>query len=195
MQWSVSSPSWHWANNISVQVGKGSGSSVSVVVTTKPTFVKMLPALSGAPVHRKKVSGRTQIDLWAGCGRSCWPVWWSARPSAPSAGTGTTPCWVTPASTRWWRQCACVTTPPTPSHTSSASSCGRGAGPACSPPGTPTSTPAPPPPTARAPGSTAPRSSGEGGRGTWWELRDCLSCFQSSFSAEKYQNISLNSNS
>ena len=37
------------------QVGKGSGSSVSVVVITKPTFVKQLPPHTGAPIERKQV--------------------------------------------------------------------------------------------------------------------------------------------
>jgi len=37
------------------KVGKGLGSSVSVLVTTKPAFVKMLTPNSGAPIDRKKV--------------------------------------------------------------------------------------------------------------------------------------------
>ena len=45
-------------SNLSLlQVGKAArGSSVSVVVTTKPTFVKQLPAHSGAPLDQGKVA-------------------------------------------------------------------------------------------------------------------------------------------
>ena len=42
--------------DIPVKVGKGLGASVSVLVTTKPAFVKMLTSNSGAPIDRKKVS-------------------------------------------------------------------------------------------------------------------------------------------
>lgn len=39
------------------EVGKGAGSSVSVVVTTKPSFVTPLPAHTGANIERKRVRG------------------------------------------------------------------------------------------------------------------------------------------
>ena len=38
------------------EVGKGAGSSVSVVVTTKPSFVTPLPAHTGANIESKRVS-------------------------------------------------------------------------------------------------------------------------------------------
>ena len=47
-------------------MGKGSGSSVNVVVTTKPRFVKKLPADVGVPIHRKKV--------WLTCIVECSPL-------------------------------------------------------------------------------------------------------------------------
>ena len=70
----------HFYNNVissllqtsNIQVGKGSGSSVSVVVTTKPTMVKMLPALSGAPIHRKKVLLTCTVE----CSPLCSITWY-----------------------------------------------------------------------------------------------------------------------
>ena len=38
------------------EAGKGMGSSVAVLVTTAPNLVKPLPARTGAPIHREKVS-------------------------------------------------------------------------------------------------------------------------------------------
>ena len=40
---------------------------MNVVVTTKPSFVKMLPALSGAPIHRTK-------KVWLTCVVECSPL-------------------------------------------------------------------------------------------------------------------------
>ena len=54
-------------HNEILQVGKGGGSSVNVVVTTKPSFVKMLPSLSGAPIHRTK-------KVWLTCVVECSPL-------------------------------------------------------------------------------------------------------------------------
>ena len=47
-----------------LQVGKGKGSSVSVVVTTRPTFVKQLPPNTGAPIDRKQVNFVIVVLVW-----------------------------------------------------------------------------------------------------------------------------------
>ena len=38
-----------------LKVGKGTGSSVRIVVTTQPKFVKKLPKHTGAPLQKKQV--------------------------------------------------------------------------------------------------------------------------------------------